>query len=397
MSYHYCINDNALFDTSKQNYRKTLNDIHEPQLKYVFLFNYPLMKKALTTCMSYDELTAFAVLKLKKKFQAEITINEIKILYICQKNLNINNHCILDDSLKNIVNHQIQIHNASVSCKTCHKHLKTVCNIQRHVKVFTETDRNNWEVYKHFFLSLYDQNEKKLYKNHNSITETVFDECYSLQEFQHKFLNTECTNSKCKYNCRYDQNVENAANNNNRIVDASNKNIQQLKSELQQALSLANQQITEEIDEHATEVLNNILANRRGTYDLNFNNFSSSDSILETSFSLNSNPVLETTSMSSVYEYGDDEYPTSYGYFSDSENNMSSHLSNNYLESSETLHYYMTNQVTILEDAEFEAHYANSETSTITVFEGYHLSNSIETPDEWDSYVEEIFYDYIFL
>lgn len=143
--------------------------------------------------------------------------------------------------------------------------------------------------------------------------------------------------------------------------------------------------------------MNNILANRRGTYDLNFNNFSSSDSILETSFSLNSNPVLETTSMSSVYEYEDDEYPTSYGYFSDSENNMSSHLSNNYLESSETLHYYMTNQVTILEDAEFEAHYPNSETSTITVFEGYHLSNSIETPDEWDSYVEEIFYDYIFL
>lgn len=87
MSYHYCINDNALFDTSKQNYRKTLNDIHEPQLKYVFLFNYPLMKKALTTCMSYDELTAFAVLKLKKNFKQKLLSMKSKYSTYVKKTL----------------------------------------------------------------------------------------------------------------------------------------------------------------------------------------------------------------------------------------------------------------------------------------------------------------------
>ncbi|CAI8494109.1 unnamed protein product [Hanseniaspora opuntiae] len=189
-----------------------------------------------------------------------------------------------------------------------------------------------------------------------------------------------------KDNSRFD--AQTGYKNYSQIIEALNKNIQQLRNELQQAVTISNQQRMEDIDDRANELLRNVLATRAGKYDLNFNDFSSSESVNEVTFETTSSTSSDSDSVGSIYE--DYSYGSSNGNLNDSQNQLASYSSSSSRDSLETIQYYMASQSTLLDDAEVAARYANSETSTISVFEGYHVENLSEE-DEWDFYVQNFF------
>lgn len=388
MFYYYHIDEASLFRNSKQRYSRSLNNLHEPFLKYIHLFNYLSLKEALKKCKTYQELVAYVLSKIRRHFHTEININEVEILYICPQDKNKDNFCILNSSLTNIVNHHIQIHNAYVTCENCSTKLKSLCSIQRHSKVFSDGNVNDWQIYKNFYLSL----NKHLSNNLNGTAtfkdNSKIEECYTLCDFQKKFSNDkkQGLSDGIKDNSRFD--AQTGYKNYSQIIEALNKNIQQLRNELQQAVTISNQQRMEDIDDRANELLRNVLATRAGKYDLNFNDFSSSESVNEVTFETTSSTSSDSDSVGSIYE--DYSYGSSNGNLNDSQNQLASYSSSSSRDSLETIQYYMASQSTLLDDAEVAARYANSETSTISVFEGYHVENLLEE-DEWDLYVQNFF------
>lgn len=388
MFYYYHIDEANLFRTSKQRYSRSLNSLHEPFLKYIHLFSYLSLKEALEKCRTYQELVAYVLSKHSKHFHTEIDISEVKILYICPQDKNKDNYCILDNSLKNIVNHHIQIHKAYVTCEKCSKKLKSLCSIQRHSRVFSDTKVNDWQTYKKFYLSLNKQLNKYLKDTKTFKDNLKIEECYRLHDFQKKFSNngSQELSDGIKDKPRSRTQVEHK--NQNQIIEALNKNIQELRNELQQAVTISNQQRMEDIDDRANELLRNVLATRNGRYDLSFNDFSSSDSVNEVTYETTASTSSDNDSVGSIYE--DYSYRPSNGNLNESQNHLASYLDSSSRDSLETVQYYMASQSTLLDDAEVAARYANSETSTISVFEGYHVENLLEE-DEWDLYVQNFF------
>ncbi|SGZ41272.1 uncharacterized protein HGUI_03472 [Hanseniaspora guilliermondii] len=389
MFYYYHIDEAELFKTGKEVYSKSLNNLHEPFLRYIYLFNHLLLKKTLELCETYQELVAYVLSQLRRHFKKEVNIEEVMILYICPQDKSKDNYCILDNSLKNIVNHHIEIHNAYVSCERCSRKLTSLCNIQCHFKIINDTNVTDWQIYREFYLSLDKQFDEDL---NNTVTfedNTTIKEYYSLYDFQRIFSNKESKELTTVTNDDSITDAQSEYENSNRIIDALNKNIQQLRNELQQAVVISNQQRMEDIDDRANELLRNVLRARNGRYNLNFNDFSSSDSLDEVTFETTTSTSSDNDSVGSIYD-DDNQYRSSNDYIDDTQNNFLNYPSSSHRQSSETLQYYMASQSTLLEDAEVEARYANSETSTISVFEGYQIEDLLEE-DEWDLYAQGFF------
>lgn len=389
MFYYYHIDEASLFRTSKQRYCRSLNNLHDPILNYIYLFNHLSLKEALNICETYQELVAYVLSKIRRFFHKEISITEVEILYICPQNKDKEKYCITNNSLTNIVNHYIQFHNACVTCEKCSKKLKSLCSIQRHSEVFSDSNVNDWQVYKAFYLSLHKPPNKSLNDTATFEDNLITEECYSLHDFQKKFSNKEV--QKLSYGSKDSLIVDAQAEykDHNQIVEALNKNIQNLRSELQQAVIISNQQTMEDIDDRANELLRNVLASRNGRYDLSFNNFSSTDSVHEVTFETTESIYSDNDSVGSIW--GHYTYELSNEVLDDSEDNFASYWDRSSRDSSETIQYWMASRSTLLDDAELVHLYANSESSTISVFEGYHVENLLEE-DEWDLYVQNFFY-----